>query len=339
MQDMIGSPKDLTKTDLLLNRPEHQIFRESDTGRVREEVGRIFKPHELRPLRRGEPVSAQMHHLAFGHLSLSRLEYGVDVEIDPGRLGQFYLIQLPLHGHARIRCGGREFDSHRGVASLVSPNLPLQMKWEANAPQLILRIEAEDMISHCRQHMGSAPSTAPEFSPDLYLTSSSGECVDQLLGMLMQSLADNTHPLHHPLVLRQFKSTFFNSLLYGQSNTLSASLVGGSVSPASPYYVRRAEEFIRERLDRPLSIESIAEHTGVSVRTLHAGFRSYRGTTPMNYLRDLRLDMTRQELLQQRASVTEAALRWGFAHLGRFAQDYKRRFGESPSVTVHSRPA
>ena len=54
-----------------------------------------------------------------------------------------------------------------------------------------------------------------------------------------------------------------------------------------------------------------------------------------NYLRDLRMERARAELVsgecQNDAGV---ALRWGFAHLGRFSASYKARYGESPSQSV-----
>ncbi len=103
--------------------------------------------------------------------------------------------------------------------------------------------------------------------------------------------------------------------------------------------MKRAEEYIRAHLNEPLSIEMLAEHAGVSVRTLFSGFRNFRGASPMTYLRNLRLDKVRQELTsREHASVTDVAFRWGFSHLGRFAQEYKRRFGESPSATLRYRP-
>ena len=88
---------------------------------------------------------------------------------------------------------------------------------------------------------------------------------------------------------------------------------------------------MRAHADQPLSIEQLAEHAGASVRTLFAGFRDFCDTTPMAYLRNLRLEQVHLELSRQQQgdSVTDIAFKWGFAHLGRFAQEYKRRFGET----------
>lgn len=333
MELLAGVPPDGGSVRRLLAQPAHELFRFTETDQVRKAVGQVFKPHDLRPAQGGATVEAGMYHLSRGQLSLSLLEYGGDVEIDPGRLEQFYLIQIPLQGEATIQCGGHRFVSHAGLASFVSPNMPLRMRWGAGSPQVILRIEAQDMLNHCRQLLGCDPAAMPEFAPALDFTSAGGAGVRQVIGLLIQALADDQHPLHHPMALRSFKSTLFNSLLFGVPSTFSSSLSGGSAAPASPYYVRRAEEFIRANLAQPLSLETIAEQAGISVRTLHAGFQTYRNTTPLNYLRDLRLARAREDLLQGKDAVTEVALRWGFSHLGRFAQDYKRRFGESPSTT------
>jgi AraC-like DNA-binding protein len=56
----------------------------------------------------------------------------------------------------------------------------------------------------------------------------------------------------------------------------------------------------------------------------------------MNFLRQVRLAGVRSDLEQGGAPgvVAEAALRWGFNHLSRFAADYRRSFGESPSDTL-----
>jgi AraC-like DNA-binding protein len=51
-------------------------------------------------------------------------------------------------------------------------------------------------------------------------------------------------------------------------------------------------------------------------------------------LRALRLELARKDLAQDGATVTSVAVACGFGSLGRFAADYKARFGESPSETL-----
>ncbi|MEK6234614.1 MAG: helix-turn-helix domain-containing protein, partial [Planctomycetales bacterium] len=101
--------------------------------------------------------------------------------------------------------------------------------------------------------------------------------------------------------------------------------------------VRTAEEFAHASLDRPIVLSDLCSLTDVSERTLRSAFLNVVGLTPNKYLRIIRLNRVRAELQRSSpglTSVTSAAMRWGFYHLGRFSQDYKRLFGESPSETV-----
>ncbi len=76
--------------------------------------------------------------------------------------------------------------------------------------------------------------------------------------------------------------------------------------------------------------------SGVSVRRLQQGFREYVGQTPFQYLRDVRLERAHADLVNSGPSttVTDIALRWGIMHTGRFAADYRRKYGRAPSQTL-----
>ena len=79
--------------------------------------------------------------------------------------------------------------------------------------------------------------------------------------------------------------------------------------------------------------------SGVSARSLHAGFRRFRDATPMGYLKNYRLAMARKALKaggQGGVSVTNVALACGFTHLSKFARDYHERYGERPSDTLRA---
>jgi AraC-like DNA-binding protein/tetratricopeptide (TPR) repeat protein len=106
-----------------------------------------------------------------------------------------------------------------------------------------------------------------------------------------------------------------------------------------PRDVKKAMELMRADPAGRRSIGELAAACGVASRTLQKHFRLFLGRTPGEVLDELRLDRVRQELLQARpeASVTESATRHGIGHLGRFAADYRRRYGETPSATLQRR--
>ncbi|MFJ8010925.1 helix-turn-helix transcriptional regulator [Streptomyces sp. NPDC096339] len=104
----------------------------------------------------------------------------------------------------------------------------------------------------------------------------------------------------------------------------------------------------RGRLDQ---LDGLSRETGpaadmaraadVSVQSLREGFRRHLNTTPLAYLRSVRLALVRRDLVavaEGRApgNVTGVALRWGFTHLGRFTGYYRATYGETPSQTLRN---
>lgn len=123
--------------------------------------------------------------------------------------------------------------------------------------------------------------------------------------------------------------------------TEAKSLAGPAPQAPMPQDVRRALAFMRAAAGRPASMADLARHCGVPARTLNTHFRAFLAMSPMRYLRRLRLTMVRETLQagEPGISVTDAARQHGFTHLGRFAGDYRRCFGETPSATLRHRPA
>ena len=87
-----------------------------------------------------------------------------------------------------------------------------------------------------------------------------------------------------------------------------------------------------------MTIAGVAAAQGVCTRVLQEAFRRELDTTPLLYLRQLRLRVARARLLTASAgvSVTEIALGVGLTHLGRFSVMYRAAYGESPSETLRA---
>lgn len=102
-------------------------------------------------------------------------------------------------------------------------------------------------------------------------------------------------------------------------------------------HVRRAVAYIEAHAAEPITVGDIALASGTTARSLQDAFRRRFDMTPMQYLRRLRLRLAREELLRTQdvsLTVRGAAGHWGFAHAGRFAQQYLEEFGEHPSQTL-----
>jgi AraC-like DNA-binding protein len=106
--------------------------------------------------------------------------------------------------------------------------------------------------------------------------------------------------------------------------------------PLEPYFLKRADQIIAARLERPPPLADLARRCGVSWRTLQKAFVDFRGLTPVAHVRNMRLDRARSALEQCEGTVKQVAAACGFGSSTTFALEYRRRFGVAPSQTLTS---
>ncbi|MDV3220301.1 helix-turn-helix transcriptional regulator [Intrasporangium sp.] len=110
--------------------------------------------------------------------------------------------------------------------------------------------------------------------------------------------------------------------------------------PLTAETVRDAVTFVEERADTDLTVADIAAAAGVTPRAIQLAFRRHLDTTPMAYLRRVRLARVHEELElagpDDGVTVTEVASKWGFSGSSRFTSYYRDAFGEAPSQTLAS---
>ena len=101
--------------------------------------------------------------------------------------------------------------------------------------------------------------------------------------------------------------------------------------------VRRARDYLLSNLDEPVQIIDVCRALGISRRGLQYSFEDVLDINPMTYLRLMRLNGARRDLLNAAAvptQVQEVVARWGFWHFSRFSAEYKKLFHELPSETL-----
>ena len=141
-----------------------------------------------------------------------------------------------------------------------------------------------------------------------------------------------------PLVVSTATQYLAASVLYAFPNSTVTDATGEDQHDASPGALRRAVAFIEANPDIGISIADIASAAHVTPRALQLAFRRHLDTTPMAYLRRVRLDHAHQDLAQASpgdgTTVTIVAYRWGFPSSSRFAQHYRAAYGVPPSRTL-----
>ena len=114
----------------------------------------------------------------------------------------------------------------------------------------------------------------------------------------------------------------------------SASRLAGPVFGAKA--MNRAVEILRDYTQFPINIEALCTMVGASWATLQRAFIEEFGVSPSSYIKSRRLSAVQSELIKKgpTAVISDVANRWGFWHMGSFAADYRKQFGELLSETL-----
>jgi len=138
--------------------------------------------------------------------------------------------------------------------------------------------------------------------------------------------------------LEQWKEVFNSDLV----ENIVRILVKDSSSPkvAGPAFrsaaMGRAIGILGDHNQFPINIEALCTMVGASWATLQRAFVEEFGVTPSSYIKSRRLAAVQSELIKKGpdALISDVANRWGFWHMGSFAADYRKQFGELPSETL-----
>ncbi|MFJ4222459.1 AraC family transcriptional regulator [Curtobacterium luteum] len=102
-------------------------------------------------------------------------------------------------------------------------------------------------------------------------------------------------------------------------------------------HLRRAVEYVHEHCHLPITSTDLARVASLSLRALQHAFQRTFDCSPNSYIRRVRLDRVRDDLLAgdpASTSIAEVAKHWGFGHAGRFSASYLQQHGEYPRETL-----
>jgi len=273
--------------------------------------------------------------VSVGPVTISDIIFRTDLTADCDDVGSGYYVHMPLLGRVVSRHRGTELMATSERAHICLPGGgTFHGRWTAGTRVLCVRLEQAAVSAALSALPGSPPAGSP-FEPAMSTRQGYGQAWARLLLALSRQPSGQDGLLAQPLVAAPLADSLVRGFV------LAAAPCSGSLAatagPARPASIRAAVDLMEADPQAALTVSALAARCGVSVRALQNGFRRHVGTSPMGYLRDVRLRRADAELRAADPSADTVAFiarRWGFAHLGRFAAAYEARYGQTPGRTL-----
>jgi AraC-like DNA-binding protein len=294
------------------------------------DVSPLLGAHRLQVQGRATHSAFYLRHKALSRLSLSTVRYGRPVGVEVLAERPHWSITKVSAGCVTVGTGAQAVPHRQGSWTVYAPDCADSLAFNAAGEVQTLALPLQAMEAALTALLGHPAPAALQLAHGLHATPAQAQKLEHIATRLWG--LDDGAVMPEP-VLRLHEELALYELLLTLPHAHSA-LLQKATRPPGALPVRRSCEFLQAHVQAggrgDLALSDVAAHAGLGVRALGEAFRRELGVTPMRYLRHLRLDGARLDLLAGRCSVTEVAMRWGFWNLGDFARYYRQRHGELP---------
>ena len=310
----------------------HLVVSTMDPGRAYPAVSAVYTEADwVFGPSRGPASPIHLCNVSFGAFGLSTMAYGREVAIRPrGAPGALMVIGV-VRGGLRFARGARALDAGPGTVVVIPASEEQRMSCSADAQTWKFTFRRERVEAHlARLTEGRTGPLEFELAAGSRAQWLQWLAHARMLATLARQAAGSLRAMSGPL-----EEMLLVSLLSGHAHTQTDTLrrPPGRIASA---HVRRAIDWIAQHLAEPITLETLADAAGCSMRSLHRGFRDALDVAPMSYLREARLRRVRdalQDSSRRSETITQVAMACGFSHLGEFCAHYRRAFGEQPRQT------
>jgi AraC-like DNA-binding protein len=251
-----------------------------------------------------------------------------------------YGVFCPFEGHLTLQIDHSQETLHLSPAkaAIFTPAQSLSITSSSQGQGMLLCLNRASVNQVLTKLLEAPCNTLLTFQSELELTTAFGRSFRQELLCLWEEASRPTSEFVNMTLLEKI---IIASLLQGHPHSCSQALWSDEMTLLQRY-VRNAQEFILANADQPLTLGDVATMVGVSGRLLEKAFARHCCCSPMQFLKQARLQRVREDLCNAspQTTITNIMMRYGFLQGGKFARAYREMFGELPSETLkHHRKA
>lgn len=307
------------------------LFNSDDYQTIKERISQYLCPHQFR-VDASCPLNTRLNGFHFGACALYDLKYNAPVEITIDPQSTDYLFRLTLEGECQVLHAQQRVKQSPGIMTVSNPFSHNRIVTNHHCRNIILKLSRHAVEVQLFRMLGYSTT-----EPVVFYTEMS--CTTEGINAIIDTLGYACHAYHHITHWTSISESFSQYLIdlillkipHNYSNQLNE-----SCQQVMPAYVKKAIHFIRMNLQQNISLNDLSTHCEVSVRTLQKGFNHYLNQTPVEYIRDQRLERIHQQLQSacSEITVTDILLQNGINSFGHFSRIYKKRYGCLPSSTL-----
>jgi AraC-like DNA-binding protein len=234
-------------------------------------------------------------------------------------------------GRKRGYLGDQEYiyDAHNYLVLTVPMPFECQTEASPEEPLLAFSVRVDmavlnDLLMKIDQRSLPKPADAAR---GIYATPMNEQLTDACIRLLECMLNPDEAKVLGPQIMREITYRVLCGDNGGALRELMAS--NGKVGQ-----MQRAIDRMHSDFDKPLDIQTLADYTGVSASAFHHNFKTLTATSPLQYLKTIRLHKAKMLMVNEGITAGAASERVGYESASQFSREFKRFFGDSPVQEV-----
>ncbi len=235
-------------------------------------------------------------------------------------------IIILVQGKKRIYLGDDVYTYDPLNYLVLSVPLPIECETMASPdkPMLGLNVKVNpSVVGEIALEMDSSLGKAKSLPKGIYSAPLSESMMDVTSRLLMALSSQKDSRILGPMIVRE--------LIYRVlSEEKSGALRSLAYRDRHFFQISRALNKIHESYNKISSLTSLAEDAGMSISTFHSAFKAVTSTSPLQYIKNIKLHKARMLMMEKGEYAYAAATRVGYESASQFNREYKRLFGESP---------
>lgn len=239
-------------------------------------------------------------------------------------------------GRKRSYLGDQVYVYDPSTYFVLSVPLPAECEWDATPeePVLVLGIRIDPTT------LGELILAMDEPIPqqrELPRAVTTHPLSDQLSGAVIRLLECLKSPTDSRILGHQIVREIVYRVLCEETDGALRSLAN-----RDGHFIRIAKVLKEVHADsaKPFTVEGMSKRAGMSIAAFHHKFKLVAGTSPLQYLKRIRLDRAKRLMMHDGYNASTAARAVGYESASQFSREFKRQFGVTPMEDVeHLRQA